>query len=492
MTETIAPAVVIPSHVGYLSNPRPLGAAAPTSSYLHDHPMIEVGTEAQEGEDYPAILADNGQDLYATIGKRTVRYHAYAAQGARAAEMVRRIPGTRAGSTVDGNRHGLACFVCGTQYEPQSNASRLGDLDNMTAPWGGREACGPALASWGEVRNPDVWLSVTLPASVSQMLTTDGTERRVHFVAAAHNDSSAVDRWYVVVSGPDFGGAILLRGTSLDLRGRHTRSGLALSKERLERLAAELPAKIAEHADMLRRMAATALTIDDVLRMALVVCNDGSDEAGDLSERQTETLWNDALRFVSRVVSSRNVEIDGGYRASAVFEAAASRERSGLVWTRRLQRLVDGQAPSDIALRVITPLCAATEIPAVPAPTTVAAYAPRFDAATTLPALDKLPGDVVLPGGENVAALRLTWCTALAADGIDADDRVERLRSITDPLAVLAIIAPHVEVRRVTLAPRPVVVPFPVNDGDMDRRTPGPLMNEDEITLDEIERNAAQ
>jgi hypothetical protein len=426
MTTTTTTTTTTTDHAGYLDSPRALGPAADESTYLRDHPLVEVYID-------DAVLADNDQDLWTTIGRKTVRYWAYSA--AR--------PDTR---------HGMACFVCGGVYQPQENADRLATLDHVTAPWGGRDACGPAQTAWGSLRNPDVWLSVTLPRSVSAILTVDGRERRVSFVASAHNDSSAVDRWYVIVSDASPGSAVLLRGTSLSASGRHTAHGLRVSRERLSRLSDELPASVAAHAAALRRMCETFYDLDEAARLAVIIGNGGSDDVVD--DEDAARAWRRGLAILAAAQLNPGTLANGGLISGlAIFDAAAAVSEGGRrrEWYAQIAAVAAGNSLADTAFVVLSGQGDVVDIPATAAHVP-ADYAARLGAVDMLPDLDPMPEGYTVSDHVDVDALRRVWCTALAPDNVAADERIDRLMNERDPLVVLSLVAPYIPI---TAAPRP-------------------------------------
>lgn len=413
----------------------PTNLRADESTYLSQHPGVEPYLDG-------AVLDDNKQDLEATIGKRTVR--------------LRDVSHDRAQARWDRK----AVFVCGVQYRTLSNVDRLSALDRLTAPFGGREKCGRAYTHWGfgtnqrgRYVNPTILLSVRLPQALSDLLAVDGVRREVWITTRDSLDSMYTWNTFATVRNPESGAQICIRANSWSLRAKHTRA-LLRTPTRIEEWAARLPVIIARHAEALRTMAAHTLSYSDLVRHALVIANDGNDEVdgADLAE----AVWGVAEHLVDMVVTAngRTVPkspIPGVFTAYQLFEAAcaydarhartATTVASATAGVTRANRVLDGDTYGDVALTMFAGVVLDEEPAPMPAD-----WIARRTSALNLPALDPMPDGLSLPEHTSLEQIRLLHCTMLASCDTDADERIDALMRITDPLHVRAIVCPHLPV----------------------------------------------
>lgn len=421
-TLTLAPSFT--SDLGYLSHPMAIGAQASESSYLSQHPMCEPYVAGDGG----AVLRDNGQDLEATIGLRTVRLHAF--DGAA--------PGIV-------EQHNLARAVVGMTYKPSSWVDRLSIFDEITAPFGGRDLCGAARILTGKLRYPHVFVAVTLPTSISAILSVDGVHRGVEIIERDSDDGSSRKKLFCVVHNYATGGALVLRGTSLDTAARHVGGSLSLGKKRAAKLAKELPARIAQHAEVLRTLAAMIVDEEEMHRLCLVIAAFGDEDVDE--DTATDSTWIRACTLASLVQGADGKKLPasplpGHFTGLQLFEAASlvdATNRSKSSASRQLKRIVAGEKLTNAALKVLASFESDASFDALPAN-----YVARYASAENLPELAPLPEGLQLPAHVDVAALRLLWVTALAPSDADADMRIDQLQNVTDPLHVLSIVAPYV------------------------------------------------
>lgn len=400
-------------------------------SYLCQHPMVEP----YEG---PAVLADNGQDLERTIGKHTVRLHTI--------------------RDTHPSIEGVAVHVAGTFHKSLSHSMRLTALDIVTAGVGGRAVCGKGAFSWGTTRRPEIHLSVKFPAALSALLTIDGKEREIWVTIRDSLNSTHKFHPFVWMRNPSTGCTIAIRSTSFSKSYRHTKSHLGFAPRDLQQFARDLPGRIAAHAQALRTMAGKVLGYDDLVQQALVIANDGDDVVGDIKE---DSLWKVAQALVDMVTKADGKRvpkspIPGVYTAFQLFEAACAFDRFDRIVRDdkdpqgdleshkalvRVNRMLDNETYGDVALDLLAGF-QPKMVQSMPAD-----WAARFVSVENLPALDPMPEGISLPEFVDLAQVRALYCTTLAPSDADADDRIDTLCRITDPMRVLAIVAPNLPVK---------------------------------------------
>ena len=316
------------------------------STYLCQHPMIEPYIGG-------AVLLDNGQDLEATIGKRTVRYRAMDESMAK--------------------WDGQATHVCGMWFQTPSHVSRLSAMDQVTEPFGGRTALGPARAYWGTLRHPVVTVSVKLPDALSAMLSVDGVQRQVWITWRDALDGTQKGEFYTTVYNLASRASVLLRGTGVALTHKHTQ-GIHLVPGKIAKFAEQLPGRIAEHAAGLQTMAGRIVTREEIATLALLIANDGADPAakGDDDEGEAPEVKASVKRVAAQienlVLAADGINVPkcsepGLFTALQVFEAACSFDRHYRTVRKtgitdrdavvRMSRVLDGDTYGDTAWRVL-------------------------------------------------------------------------------------------------------------------------------------------
>lgn len=317
------------------------------TTYLSQHPMWEPYIDG-------AVLADNGQDLEETIGKRTVRLRA----------MDHDVPTAVA---LDGK----ACHVCGLWFRTPSNVARLVAMDQVTEPFGGREALGAARTYFGTLRNPVITISVRLPIALGAMLAVDGVQREVWVTWRDALDGTQKGEFYTTVLNRANHASVLLRGTGVALTHKHT-NGIRLVPAKIAKFAADLPGRIAEHAAGLAKMLGTVLTRSEVEALALRIANDGEDpedgdEGGEAKEiKPSVKRVADSLVGMILAADGKHVPLPqepGTFNALQVFEAACAYDRHYRTVRKtgitdrdavvRMSRVLDGDTYGDTAWNLL-------------------------------------------------------------------------------------------------------------------------------------------
>lgn len=314
------------------------------STYLSQHPMWEPYIDG-------AVLADNGQDLEATIGKRTVRLRAMDLDVPTAAVL-----------------DGKACHVCGLWFRTPSNVARLVAMDQVTAPFGGREKLGAARCYFGTLRNPVITVSVKLPDALGAILAVDNVQREVWVTWRDALDGTQKGEFYTTVYNRANRASVLLRGTGVALTHKHT-NGIKLVPGKIAKFAEQLPGRIAQHAAGLQTMLARILTRAEVEALALQIANDGDDptEVPEGEEQPAEvkaSVKRVADSLVAMILAADGTHVPvaqepGTFNALQVFEAACAYDRhhrtvrkTGITDREavvRMSRVLDGDTYGDTA-----------------------------------------------------------------------------------------------------------------------------------------------
>lgn len=241
------------------------------------------------------VLADNGQDLTRTIGAVTIR-------------------------KSDDAR---AIAIAGSDYTPDTHSAVASVCDAITAPYGGANACTARVHVSPDLCTLYVW--ITLPLALSQLLSVAGDERRVKLVLRTSHDGSARRSVSLYVERSASNAGCLVRGGLLRGAHKHT-SGIVAHDEQIKAYADALPGVIAKHAEHLRALATRTLSRSDLVDACKAIMYVEESDAPDAPSRLNAGKLFDRVVAADggAVPASTSTDADKPYTALQVFEAACT------------------------------------------------------------------------------------------------------------------------------------------------------------------------